>query len=97
MKKATDKSVRDCPQQATLDGDKITITSRVGRAVTGIFSFTLAEWEWATTKSCANPHYGQAEFIRNRTIEMDDQPGGPCQAERIRDSMRYAVKKVLEP
>ncbi len=91
---ATDNSVRDHPQQAMIDDDRITIISKVGRQVAGSYSFPLSEWYEAN--KFANPNYSRVKLIEKYTMYMDDEPGGFCQAGRIRDSQIYAIKLALE-
>lgn len=57
-------------------------------------SILISDWERA--ESTANPNYYKAELIRSKTEFMDDEPGGPCQAQRIRDSMVRAINKALQ-
>ena len=95
--KATDKSVRDSSQQAIIKDDIITIKMRVGKEVRGTYSFPLTEWQKAETYPTFNPNWNRLELIRKYTKEMDDEPGGFCQAERIRDSQINAIKKCLTP
>ena len=92
---ATDKSVRDMSQQARISGDYIVVTSRVGRAVVEQYSFLVAEWEMAMRGPTANPDYNFYQIILRRTRHYDNQPGGECQAQRIRDSQVRAVKMAF--
>lgn len=93
---ASDKSVRDHRQQARLLGDQIVVASYVGPWKVGEFRFPLDEWRRSeSTLDSFNPAWNKRELIRAKTIGMDDEPGGPCQADRIRDSMICAIEKLL--
>jgi hypothetical protein len=93
---ATDNSVRDMPQQARISGDKIVITSKVGRAVVEQYIIFTHEWEAAKRGPSANPEWNFAQLILKHTRHYDEQPGGPCQAQRIRDSQVSAIKKAFK-
>lgn len=92
---ATDNSVRDHPQQAIISNGQITIRMKVGREVRGAYSFPLADWLGTETGPSANPNWNQINLIRKYTGNLDDQPGGPCQADQIRDAQIYAIRKAL--
>ena len=93
---ASDKSVRDHRQQARLSGDQIVVTSYVGTWKAGEFRFPLSEWRRAeSTRDSFNPAWNKRQLILSKTHGMDAEPGGPCQAERIRDAMIGAIEKML--
>jgi len=93
---ASDKSVRDHRQQARLSGDQIVVSSYVGKCKAGELRFGLAEWRMAeSNRDSFNPAWNKRELIRAKTIGMDDEPGGPCQSDRIRDAMIGAIEKML--
>ena len=91
---ATDRSVRDHPQQVSIKNGVITITSKVGRQVANVHDLPLESWKEAEMRY-ANEHAGRAELMREHFGFLDDQPGGAGQAERIRDSIRNAIVKAL--
>ena len=93
--RAVDKSVRDHSQAAIIVNDVITIESYVGRQKVGI-TCTIPLEEWRETAKFGNPFYAEFELIGKKTRNLDDQPGGPEQAQRIRDSMNYAIRKALK-
>ena len=95
--KATDTSVRDHPQQAEVRGDKIIVTSKVGRQSVATIDIPLSDWERESTTrgKTANPNWNKLALIRRLTQDLDDQPGGPDQADRIRDSMVRAIDKAM--
>ena len=91
--KATDKSVRDLPQEASIYGEKITVTSRVGRKATSRFWFLVDQW--ADLNRTISPCFEKRRFILEHTGQLDNEAGGPDQAERIRDSMIAAIDKTF--
>jgi hypothetical protein len=93
---ATDKSVWDLSQQAIIEGDTIHVVSRVGKQKAGEYTIPLAEWQATLTRPTANPHYNRRELIRTYTEHYDEEPGGPDQAERIRDSQVRAIITALD-
>jgi hypothetical protein len=97
MKKtATSKVVRDLPQHATIEGETITIRMKCGQKTVGTYSFPLQDWLDTEKGPSANPNWNRIELIRSHTLHLDEQSGGPCQAERIRDAQVSAIKKALE-
>ena len=91
--KANDKSVRDHSQEASIYGEKITVTSRVGRTATSRFWFTIDQW--ADLNRTISPCFEKRRFILEHTGQLDNEAGGPDQADRIRDSMIAAVDKAF--
>jgi len=95
--RGTDKSVRDHTQKATFDGETITVQSHVGRRRSGEpIRLTLEQWRSARDLYLQPSLYLQRELVRSATPTMDDEPGGPDQADRIRDSMIAAIEKALD-
>ena len=92
----TDRSVRDHSQRAIMMPDIITIQSFVGRIKVSEYNIGRADWYELSRTPTANPNWNKANFIREYTKSYDDEPGGPCQAERIRDSQRMAIDKVIQ-
>lgn len=93
---ATDKSVRDLSQQAIVDQTTIRVVSRVGKQKAAEYWFPRTEWEATLSRPTANMHYNRRELILSYTRHLDDEPGGPCQAERIRDSQIRAIVAALD-
>lgn len=93
----TDNSVTDHPQQAIIKGDTITIRMKVDKQIMAAYSFPLAEWLAAEKGPSANPNWNRREIIKKHTekFKLDDQDGGPSQADRIRDAQGYAIQKAL--
>lgn len=92
----TCKSVRDHSQRAILRNDTIVVSSYVGREKRGEIRIRLDEWQRAcSTRDSFNPHWNKRELIRSKTSGMDDEPGGPCQADRIRDAMVHAIEELM--
>jgi len=93
----TDNSVTDHPQQAIIKGSTITIRMKVGKKIMAAYSFPLAEWLAAEKGPSANPNWNRREIIKKHTakFELDEQDGGPSQADRIRDAQSYAIQKAL--
>ena len=91
----TDKSVRDHPQQVVVSGDSIEVRSKVGKKLAGKYTIPLDEWN--ETQKHPNPAWAQFKLIQKYTAELDEQPGGPDQAQRIRDSQARAINKALSP
>ena len=89
----TDKSVRDHPQQVIISGDTIEVRSKVGTKLAGKYTIPLEEWN--KTQKHPNPAWAQAELIRKYTSGLDEQRGGPGQAQRIRDSQVNAINKAM--
>lgn len=96
---ATDKSVQDHTQRAVIsdDGSIIFVESFVGREKRWTTAIKMNEWNLAVkfNKYSLNPDYNKAEFMRQKTLFMDDESGGWCQVDRIRDSMIRAIDKAL--
>lgn len=93
---ATDHSVRDLSQQATIKDDIITVTSKVGRKMASKYEVPLSEWERTEKGPSANPNYNKAMLVKKYTPGMDEEPGGVEQAQRIRDSQVYAIEKAIK-
>lgn len=91
-----DSSVTDHSQSAQLVKGRVIISSRVGRKIARKTMVSLEEWGKTYKGPSFNENYNQQQLIYKLTREMDDEPGGFCQAERIRDSMIRAIKKELE-
>jgi hypothetical protein len=68
----------------------VELASSVGRWAAGKYTFSLADWA-ALERAHPNPKWWKREFIRELTCELDAQPGGPDQAERIRDAQIAAI------
>ena len=90
----TNKSVRDMPQAARVRGDHVVVTSRVGRAVTGSYCVALDDWR-AMNRGHPNPAWWKYEHIHALTSDLDDQPGGPDQAVRIRGAQVAAIEAAF--
>lgn len=91
--RATDKSVRDHAQQARIYGEKIEVTSRVGTKLAGRYWFPLQAWQ--AFNRTPNPVWCKRDFITSLTGQLDNEPGGPDQAERIRDSQIAAIDRAF--
>lgn len=97
MKKtATSKAVRDLSQQAIIENDTITIKMKCGQKTVGKYSFLLADWLEAENGPSANPNWNRIEIIRKHTQHLDNQSGGDCQADRIRDAQVCAIQAALK-
>ena len=94
---ATDKSVRDHPQQAVVKDGTITVVMKVGRSTAGKYGFPVSEWEAAEHSPTFNENYNRHELISRhyRSRYGADYNTDPCQAERIIDSQIMAIKKAL--
>ena len=92
----TDRSVRDHSQRAVVMPDIITVQSFVGRIKVSEYNIGRADWYELSRTPTANPNWNKANFIREHTKSYDSEPGGPCQAERIRDSQRMAIDKGIQ-
>ncbi len=93
--KTTDKSVTDHSQSAELIKGQIVLSSKVGRKTARKWVIPLIEWEYTYKGPSFNENYNQQQLIYKLTEEMDYEPGGPCQADRIRDSMIRAIKACV--
>lgn len=93
--RGSDNSVRDHSQRASVDGDTITIRSYVGNRRAGSLTIPLDEWKRTEKGPSANPNYNRHVLMKKYAGFLDDQPGGPGQAQRIRDSMERAIQKAL--
>ena len=92
----SDNSVRDLPQRAKVADGEIAVSSYVGRQKAAGFTFPLAAWERAESNADTfNPAYNKSFLLRGLTQGLDYEPGGPCQADRIRDSMIRAIDKAV--
>ena len=86
--KYRDKSVRDHPQEAKLlNEDEVEIRSFVGRKLSGKFTIRVVDWP--------SHIIDQVNFLRE-TNNLDDEPGGDCQAQRIYESQSRAVDWILK-
>ncbi len=95
MIKAKDSSVRDHTQWVRILGtETIEVTSKVGPRKAGSYQFPVQEWAHVERTHQPNPAWWKREFIGRLTADLDDQPGGPDQAERIRDSQIRAIDKA---
>jgi len=92
--KATNKSVRDLPQTAIIEGDEIRVLSKRGRKTVSEYRIRMDVWE--ETLSEPNPDYAKAELIRKLTPHYDEEPGGVGQAQRIRDAQRMAIEYAIK-
>lgn len=93
----TDRSVRDHPQRVVVMPEIITVQSFVGRIKVTEYNIKRADWEsLAHNPECYNVNWSQSQFVYNHTRQYDSEPGGPCQAERIRDSQRMAINRGLQ-
>jgi len=93
---ATDRSVRDHPQRVIVMPNIITIQSFIGRSKVSEYNISRTEWDELTHSPTANPHWNKLQFIRQHTEQYDTEPGGFCQADRIRDSQRMAIERGLQ-
>lgn len=94
---STDRSVRDHPQRVIVMPNIITVQSFVGRIKVSEYDISHRDWEsLASNPECCNLDWSQSQFIYNHTREYDNEPGGTCQAERIRDSQRMAIDKGIQ-
>jgi hypothetical protein len=93
--KARDVSVRDHAQVATIHGAKLTITSYVGKKSAGSFYFLVQDYVGLNT--AFNLHYigDKLAYLAPYTADLDNQSGGPEQADRIRESMVRAADKAI--
>ncbi len=87
---ASDNSVRDHTQVAIIDGDKITVKSKLGKTTVGEFSFPMSEWNKAN--EFANPNYSRLELMRKLNKNIDESGLNP---DRIYDSQVSAILKAL--
>lgn len=93
----TDNSVRDHSQQVKIAGDVITVNHKVGREKRGSSAtISLSEWRAAEKGPSANPAWNKAKLLEKYFGHLDDEPGGPDQAARIRDSIGYAIDRALK-
>ena len=92
----TDRSVRDHSQRAVVMPNIITIQSFVGRIKVSEYNIGRADWYELSRTPTVNSSWNKANFIREHTKSYDDEPGGPCQAERIRDSQRMAIDRGIQ-
>ncbi len=91
----TDNSVRDHPQQVKISGTTITVNSKVGRQKAGTKDIPMGEWLATDRRPTANPAYNKHELLKKYFGDLDEQAGGPDQAQRIRDSIGRAIDKAL--
>jgi hypothetical protein len=86
--------VRDLPQTAAVCGREVVVTSWVGRTKAGVYRLPVEDWR-ALEHSHPNPIWWKRDYVRGLTVGLDLQPGGPEQAERIRDAQVYAIDAAL--
>lgn len=87
-------SVRDHKQTARVCGDKVVVTSWVGRRTVGKFSVSLNHW-LQLERNHPNPTWWKREHVQTLTRGLDDEPGGPDQADRIRDAQVSAINAAV--
>jgi hypothetical protein len=87
-------SVRDLRQTARVVADQVEVTSYVGRSAVTRYRLPVAAWA-ALERQHPNPVWWKREMVRSLTEGMDEQPGGPEQADRIRDAQLAAIDKAL--
>ncbi len=93
---AVDRSVRDHPQKAIVMPDIVVVQSFVGRIKASEYNIRRADWATLKQAPCANLLYSKRRYITEHTQSYGNEPGGPCQADRIRDSQVAAIDKGLE-
>jgi hypothetical protein len=74
----------------------ITVQSFVGRIKVSEYNIFRKDWDALLHSPTANPNWNKMDFIRQHTGDYDTEPGGPCQAERIRDAQRMAIETGLQ-
>lgn len=85
VESVVDKSVRDFRMRGSRAGDVITIVMNRQKYVLSAADFDKkTAWE-------------QAEVLQKMYAHWDDEPGGPDQAQRIRDGFRNIVRKLMTP
>ena len=93
----TDHSVRDHRQRVIVMPNVIRVQSFVGRVNVSEYNIMRRDWESLEhDPMCANSSWSKSQFICKHTVGYDDEPGGPDQAARIRDSQRMAIDKGIE-
>jgi hypothetical protein len=93
---SVDRSVRDHPQKVIVMPDIVVVQSFVGRIKASEYNIKRADWAALEQAPWANLQYSKTRFILEHTRSYDDEPGGPCQADRIRDSQRMAIDEGLK-
>lgn len=94
---STDLSVRDHKQRVIVMPNVICVQSFVGRVKVSEYNVLRRDWvSLEHNPMCANPNWSKSQFIYNHTRQYDTEPGGPCQAERIRDSQIMAIDKGIK-
>ena len=94
---STDSSVRDHKQRAIVMPNVICVQSFVGKVKVSEYNIMRRDWELLKhNPMCVNLNWSKSQFIYNHTRQYDNEPGGPGQAERIRDSQRMAIDKAVE-
>jgi hypothetical protein len=71
-------------------GQQVLVTSYVGKAATGTYCVAVHDW-LSLERAHPNPVWWKRESIRTLPIGLDEQPGGPEQADRIRDAQIAAI------
>ncbi len=92
--KVINKSVRDHSQIVTIRGHLVTVQSKVGRRTGGSYAFPLSAW-LDISRQIGNPMYDKRAYVAAHTAQMDNESGGPDQADRIRDAQVYAIDKAV--
>jgi hypothetical protein len=88
----TSKIVRDYPQNASKDGDLITVTAKRGRKK--IYSYSFNVEVWRKIPAFGNINYNQREFIEMRVPKAAD-PKADSLRSRIIDAQISAILHVI--
>ena len=86
---------RDLPQSARVRGDSIEVTSRVGATITERWSLLVTDWQ-ELERQHPNPAWWKRDLVRQNTLHLDEQPGGPEQADIVRDGQVSAIEAALK-
>lgn len=97
---STNKSVDSYPQQAVIQGDKITVNNKSGRKTIGSLEISLQEWEKTFTSPTANPAYNKKKLIEQKHIEafpgnLEDGYLTPL-ADRVVDAEISAIEEAYK-
>lgn len=90
---ATDKSVRNRTQRATLKGSIIEIKNNVGTRK--VYSYKIQFDDWYAISKLGNYDYNKMEFIKGQVSKLGELQDEPDINQRIIESQVKAIEKLL--
>lgn len=86
--------VRGLRQTARVAGAEVVVSSWVGRRRAASYRLPVEDWR-VLERLHPNPAWWKRDYVRRLTEHLDAEPGGPDQAERIRNAQVVAIDAAL--